>query len=60
MSKVSEFYSVNEVQKPQQNRVYHDNDACPPGRDIPQGERRPGRNGYRLCNDCDSLDKQGK
>ena len=46
------FYSVNESKKPTANRVYHDNSACPPGRDIPQNERRPGTNGYRLCKDC--------
>jgi hypothetical protein len=34
--KVPEFYSINEVEKPLHNRVHHNNDACPSGRDIPQ------------------------
>lgn len=52
MARVSDFYSVNETKKPPANRVYHNNDTCPPGRDIPQNERRTGQNGYRLCEDC--------
>jgi hypothetical protein len=34
--KVDEFYSVNEVTKPAENRVYHNNSECHSGRDIPQ------------------------
>lgn len=52
MAKVPAFYSINEVQKPTDKRVHHDDDACPPGRDIPQNERRQGTGGYRLCQDC--------
>jgi hypothetical protein len=54
------FYSVNEVKKPENQRVHHNNSACPPGRDIPQNERQSGTGGYRLCNDCDNLNKQGR
>jgi hypothetical protein len=36
MSYVSPFHSVNEVKKPAAHRVHHNNNACPPGRDIPQ------------------------
>lgn len=50
--KVADFHSVNEAKKPSGNRVYHNNDACPPGRDIPAHERRNGDGGYRLCKDC--------
>jgi hypothetical protein len=53
MAKVKEYYSVNEASKPADKRVYHDNDQCRAGRDIPQHERRPGTGGYRHCNDCD-------
>ncbi len=60
MPRVPEFYSINEVQKPQQRRVYHNNSACPPGRDIPAIESRPGTNGYRLCEDCNRLNNQGR
>jgi hypothetical protein len=60
MSKVPAFHSVNEVKKPAHLRVHHDNGACPPGRDIPAHERRPGTGDYRLCDDCSALNKQGK
>jgi hypothetical protein len=60
MAAAAPFYSVNEVKKPPVNRVYHDNNACPPGREVPSWERRSGTGGYRLCNDCARLDRQGR
>jgi hypothetical protein len=60
MPTVNVFYSINETQKPAHNRVHHNNSSCPPGRDIPAHERRPGTNNYRLCDDCDRLNKQGR
>jgi hypothetical protein len=60
MPKVPEFHSINEVKKPAANRVHHNNSACPPGRDIPANERRAGGGGYRLCDDCQKLNAQGK
>jgi hypothetical protein len=54
------FYSVNEAKKPAQNRVHHNNSACPPGRDIPQNERRSGTGNYRLCEDCARLNREGR
>jgi hypothetical protein len=54
------FYSINEEKKPAANRVHHNNSACPPGRDIPQHERRSGTGGYRLCHDCEERNKQGR
>jgi len=61
MPKVPDFYSVNEANKPAANRRYHNNNACPPGRDIPQNERRPGDGGgYSLCEDCARLNRVGK
>lgn len=60
MPATSAFYSINEEKKPASNRVHHNNSACPPGRDIPQSERRTGTNGYRLCDDCKKLNDQGK
>ena len=53
------FYSVNEALKAPALRVHHDNSACPSGRDIPQNERRLGTGGYRLCHNCENLDRQG-
>ena len=52
------FYSVNEIKKPEANRVHHNNSACIPGRDIPVNERKPGGGGYRLCKDCNELNNQ--
>jgi hypothetical protein len=60
MTTVPNFYSINEVNKPVGNRVYHNNNACPPGRDIPQNERRVGTGNYRLCEDCARLNAQGR
>jgi hypothetical protein len=64
MPYVAAFYSIKEVDKPAADRVYHNNSACPPGRDIPMHERRqgagPGFPGYRLCDDCIELNRQGK
>jgi len=60
MPQVPPFHSVNEAQKPPRDRVYHNNSACPPGRDIPQHERRTGTGGYRLCDDCSRLNREGR
>ena len=54
------FHSVNEIKKPAANRVHHNNSACPPGRDIPQHERKLGDGGYRLCDDCRKLNDEKK
>jgi hypothetical protein len=59
MPAVPAFHSINETRKPTQHRVYHNNSACAPGRDIPPNERRPAEGGYRLCLDCDRLNRQG-
>jgi len=34
--KVLAFHSVNETSKPVKNRVYRNDNTCPPGRDIPK------------------------
>jgi hypothetical protein len=60
MSKVAEFYSANEIQKAPQHRVYHDNNACPPGWDTTAWERYSGTGNYRLCDDCQRLDREGR
>ena len=54
-AKVAPFYSVNEINKPPNKRIYHDDGTCPSGRDIPPHERRAGTGGYRLCADCHHL-----
>ena len=60
MPKVAEFHSINEEKKPAPTRRHHNNSACPPGRDIPQNERRQGTGGYKLCDDCARLNSEGK
>ncbi len=55
MPQVLAFYSINEAAKPANQRVHHNNSACPPGRDIPQNEMRMGTGNYRLCEDCNRL-----
>jgi hypothetical protein len=42
MPKVADFYSANEISKPPADRVYHNNSARPPGREIPATKRRNG------------------
>lgn len=54
------FHSINEVKKAPPLRVYHNNNACPPGRDIPTWERQLGTGAYRLCQDCENLNRQGR
>ncbi len=55
--RVPDFYSINEARKPAPKRAYHNNDACILGRDIPQNDKRNGTGGYRLCDDCEKLNK---
>ena len=58
------FYSSNEANKTPANRVHHNNGACPTGRDIPMNERQRGTGtgpyAYRLCEDCDRLNRRGE
>jgi hypothetical protein len=60
MTRTSEFYSIHEVKKLPENRVHHNNNECPPGRDIPENERRDGKAGHRLCDVCKKLNAEGK
>ena len=54
------FYSINEILKPVTQRVYHNNTLCGPAKEIPDNDRRYGTNNYRLCDDCEKLNKDGK
>ena len=53
--RVADFNSVNQVKKPVDKRVYHNNNKCPSGYDIPDKERRRGSAGYRVCQHCKVL-----
>jgi hypothetical protein len=57
--KVPNFYSINELLKPLIDRVYHDNGACAPGREISAIDRREDSTIYKLCGDCKMLNTQG-
>jgi hypothetical protein len=57
MPRVSAFHSIFEMRKQPYQRVYHDNDACPMGRDIPERERQAGTGGHRECVQCERLNR---
>jgi hypothetical protein len=59
MSIVADFHSINEVNKPEADRVYHNNNSCGPGKEIPPKDKRDGRNGYRFCHDCEKKNNPG-
>ncbi|MGX5679973.1 hypothetical protein [Schumannella luteola] len=48
MAKVSAYYSTN----PSDPDVYHDQDNCPSGQQIPSYNRASGTNGYPKCKHC--------
>jgi hypothetical protein len=54
------FHSLNEAKKLEAIRVYHNNSACAPGRDIPQHEKRYGTGDYRMCQGCKRLNDERK
>lgn len=60
MPLTSAFFSVNERLKAVSLRVHHNNTSCAPGRDIPAWERQPGNGGYRVCDVCTDLNRQGR
>jgi hypothetical protein len=59
MSAIRDFHSINELLKPMIERVYHNNEACAPGREIAVVDRREDSSAYRLCGDCKMLNAQG-
>jgi hypothetical protein len=42
MPQAAPFHSLSEARKPPERRVFHNNGACGPGRDIPYRERISG------------------
>jgi len=60
MPKIFEFYSLKEALKPPGKGVYHNNSACLQAGEIPAIERRVGTANYRLCEDCMTLNAQGR
>jgi hypothetical protein len=55
MTRVTPYYSVNEDAKPEDERVYHTDNQCRVGREIPKNERCYGTGGYHPCKDCPSF-----
>ena len=64
MTKVPDFYSINEAKKLATERRYHNNGACAPGRDIPDQEKKfgkgPSTEVYELCGKCVEANAAGK
>jgi anti-sigma B factor antagonist len=58
MAKVADFHSIGELLKPSEDRVYHNNEDCAPGREISAIDRRADSATYRLCGDCEMLNTQ--
>jgi hypothetical protein len=54
MPEVRAFHSRNEVDRPIDERCYHDRSECAVGRDIPEAERLDGTGAYARCKDCAS------
>ena len=52
MAKAPEYYSAKETKKPIKKRVFHDDDQCRVGRDIPPSDRRNGTGGYKQRREC--------
>jgi hypothetical protein len=59
VARVPPFHHLREARKPPDQRVYHDNDACPLGRLIRPIERREGMAGLRQCKECYRLGMTG-
>jgi hypothetical protein len=59
MPKVPNFYSSSELLKPLIDRIYHNNEACAPGREIAAVDRREDGSVDSLCGDCKMLNTQG-
>jgi len=59
MPNIPAFHSVNNPKKKLQDRVYHNNSKCAPGRDIPKREQVPGPSGH-LCIHCKNYNAAGE
>jgi hypothetical protein len=49
------YRSINEVKKPQRDRVHHNNNQCAAWYQIPAKEKVRTTGGYRLCQRCKDL-----
>lgn len=60
MPKGQQFYSEKEDNKPEDERVHHDNSECSVGRKISMEHRRNGTGGYQLCPGCVLLNARNR
>jgi hypothetical protein len=54
---MSVFHSINETKKPVEERVHHNNNNCPSGREIPKNKGVYNAGGYRVCFHCQNLNR---
>ena len=54
---MANYYSINEADKRPAERRYHNNDSCGPGGEIPSRNRRAGNPGYKLCGQCERMNR---
>ena len=57
MGRVTPFHSKFEADKPVMMQVYHCNDACSAARALTGSAQTPGAGGYRMCKQCDRLNR---
>ncbi len=55
MVHIADFYSVNELKRPEAKRRYHNNDRCGIGSKVPRAERLDRTGGCQLCEECQRL-----
>lgn len=56
MSKVEPFHTDSDDYRPEDKRVYHDNDKCGYGNEIKRDDNNiDGEDGRRRCERCDTL-----
>jgi len=58
--KVLPYRSINEVKKPLDERVHHNNNQCAAWYQIPPKEMVRTDAGYRLCQRCKKLNAEGR
>jgi hypothetical protein len=51
------FYWIKESTKPIPDRAHHNNSNCAAAKDVPRADRRPGTGSYRLCRQCEDLNR---
>lgn len=58
MALTASFHGMDEMLKPPNKRLYHNNDGCPSASEISPTDRQTGTGGYRLCKECERLDRK--